>query len=57
MFFWGFDASLLLYWQCIVVFATLGVISQIIFGYNEHIANIVCVSLSSVQQRISLQRL
>lgn len=42
-----FNASLLLYWQCIDLFASLGVISQIIFPYNEHIANIVSLSLST----------
>lgn len=42
-----FDASVVLYWQCIVLFASLGVISQIIFPYNEHIANIVSLSLST----------
>lgn len=43
----GFNASVVPYWQCIVLFASLGVINPIIFPYNEHIANIVSLSLST----------
>ncbi len=43
----GFNASVVPYWQRILLFASLGVISQIIFPYNEHIANIVSLSVST----------